>query len=32
MLDIGGLPQGTYTVDANGVVEEFTLLVDNFTQ
>lgn len=32
MLDIGGLPQGTYTVDVNGVVEEFTLPVDNFTQ
>lgn len=32
MLDIGGLAQGTYTVDVNGVVEEFTLPVDNFEQ
>lgn len=28
-LDVMGLPAGTYTVDVNGVVETFTLAVDN---
>lgn len=28
-LDVLGLPQGTYTVDVNGVVESFTLAIDN---
>lgn len=28
-LDVLGLPAGTYTVDANGVVDTFTLDVDN---
>jgi inhibitor of cysteine peptidase len=28
-LDVAGLPAGTYTVDVNGVIDTFTLSVDN---
>lgn len=31
-LDVFGLPRGTYLVDVNGVVESFTLAVDNLPQ